>query len=113
MRRTTTSRWLRPRSSRRVSAFRALTFPHVETIYADALCLMGTQDAAAEMVIDAYVRAFEGFDQFHKERVSPHSKASTTLTWLFTNLHAVYCASALAQAQYDETQIGEKRCSHA
>ena len=82
----------------KTAVFRAQTFPHVETLYSDAFCLTGCPEQAADLVVAAYARAFLGYDQFRGRRIPKRRQTEVTLTWLFGNMHAAFCAGVLANA---------------
>ena len=87
-------------------AFRAQTFAHVDAVHADALCLTGRRADAADLVVEAYVRAFRGYDDFRRHTASGGPKRWETLAWLYNNLHAAFCEKFLARAASCGTPTG-------
>ena len=90
----------------RYAGFRAQTFPHVEAVYADALCLTGSPEDAADLVVAAYLRAFREYDRFRHRSISGRLRLPETPAWLYRHLHAVFCDGVLVQAR-PETPTGE------
>jgi 3',5'-cyclic AMP phosphodiesterase CpdA len=88
-------------------AFLAQTFPYVEAVYADAFCLTGSPEDAADLVEAAYVRAFQEYKRFLQRRVPAHQRSCTVRAWLFRNLHAAFCDVVLAQAGPPDMPIGD------
>ena len=92
------------------AAFRVQTFPHAEAIYSDALCLTGSREDAADLVVATYVRALLGYEQFQRGRVPAHLRGRRTLAWLFGHMHAAFCAGVLAHTDCSTAQKGERPC---
>lgn len=88
------------------AAFRAQTFPHVDAIYSDALCLTGSREDAADLVVEAYLRAFRKYDGFRRRRVSGHRGRSpgSTGTCMPSSVDRV-----LVHAGRAETKAGGRR----
>jgi hypothetical protein len=87
--------------------FLAQTFPHVEAVYAEAFCLTGSPEDAADLVEAAYVHAFQEYKRFVQRRVPAHQRTRTVRAWLFRNLHAAFCDAVLAQAGPPDMPIGD------
>lgn len=83
--------------SARFEAFCTQTFPYVEAVYADALCLTGNPEAAADLVEAAFVRAFLCYEQFRRRRNLERLRTRSTLAWLYGNMHSVFCDTVLAR----------------
>ncbi len=98
------------------AAFRAETFPFVDAVYSDAFCLTGSPEAAADLVVAAYVRASRSYDQFRRRRTPESLRSRSTLAWLFGNLHAAFSARVLARADVSAhadrsaAPMGERSC---
>jgi DNA-directed RNA polymerase specialized sigma24 family protein len=82
------------------AAFKAVTFPHLETIFRDACCLAGSRDEAGDLVIAAYARAFLHYEAFRRGRTR------NAVNWLYANLHAVFCDEILARANRSRIPTG-------
>jgi RNA polymerase sigma-70 factor (ECF subfamily) len=65
----------------RRTRFEQLALPHLRALYGSALRLTGDPESAADVVQEAYLRAFQTFDNF---RPGTNARA-----WLFTILHTV------------------------
>jgi len=90
------------------AAFRAQTF--LDAVYSDAFCLTGSPEAAADLVVAAYVRASLSYDQFRRRRTPERLRARSTLAWLLGNLHTAFCAGVLAHADRGAAPMGERSC---
>ena len=90
----------------RSEAFQAQTFPHMDALYSDALCLTGSPDDAVALVVKAYDRAFQEYDWFRRRRVPGHLRTRSTRAWLLGNLHGVFCDGVLRLVAQDVTPIG-------
>jgi DNA-directed RNA polymerase specialized sigma24 family protein len=86
--------------------FLARTLRHREALYADALCLTGSQEDAADLVVEAYLRAFQEYGSSWSERVLFHLRKRGTLDWLCSSLHAAFCDRVQSRTQHDGTLIG-------
>lgn len=80
-------------------AFLALTLPYVDAVYTDALCLMGDGEAAADLVVKAYRRAFQEYGRSRGEPIPARLRTRGTLAWLYGNLHAAFCDRVLSRTQ--------------
>ncbi len=87
-------------------AFRAQTFPHLESIYSDAVCLMGNQEDAADLTVEAYFRAFLDYACFRRRHVPANRHIQSTRAWLYRNLHAAFCDRILARTSQSKTLTG-------
>ncbi len=90
----------------RFEAFRAQTFPHLEAIYSDALCLVGSREEAADLTVETYFRAFLRYDQFRRNPKPKPGQTLDTRAWLTQNLHAALCDGILARTKHHTTLIG-------
>ena len=80
-------------------AFKSQTFPHLDAIYSAAFCFTGNQDAAANLVVATYTRAFLRYERFRREYAPERREAQETLDWLYRNLYDVFCEQIIAQAK--------------
>ena len=90
----------------RSEAFQAQTFPHMDALYSDALCLTGSLEDAMALVIKAYDRAFQEYDWFRRRSVPDHLRTRSTRAWLYGNLHGAFCDAILGRTAQDATPIG-------
>ena len=92
------------------AAFCAQTFPHVRTLYSGAFCLTQCPDQAADLVVAAYLRAFQDYGHFRNQPVPVSYQARATCDWLFTNLYATFCAGIFMHASQTDTPTGDQPC---
>jgi hypothetical protein len=90
----------------RARAFRAQTFPHLNAVYADALCLTCSREAAADLVVEAYRRAFLRYDDFQRAASHGEPRQWEALAWLYRNLHTAFCDEILARTPPREMSLG-------
>ncbi len=70
-------------------AFCLLALPHTDVLYSDAFCLTGSQADAADLVVEAFVRASLTYARRGSRMPSPPS----ILALLYKHLHTAYCDS--------------------
>lgn len=80
----------------------AETSAHLDAVFSDALCLTGSEDDAADLVVEAYRRTFRGW--FWEPRTVGAGSAETQnlLARLYRNLYAAFCDGVLACAARHE-----------
>lgn len=87
-------------------AFHVQTYSYLDDVYLDALCLTGSRDTAADLVVKTYVRAFEDYEGFRRHRLTPPQRTESTLTWLYRHMHACFCDEILQRAKQAESEQG-------
>ena len=88
--------------------FHAQTFPYIDNVYSDALCLTGSEEAASSLVVKTYLHAFEGYEEFRSGHIPAHQRGQKTLAWLYRNLHDCFCAEILSKSNHEEALPGDQ-----